>query len=193
MSKAPIRRLPRTAVLLFAVAALPAAAQEESAAPPDWYLQHNDFLARDGGVFHAENPHRSEAEPWEAYGLAWEKGPSGKTLRGRLFGLRDGEDAATFWEFFVYWHPGDRKAYVQQVGGDGTVGSATLEPLEEAGTYRSEATFFNLDGSTARIAHVSRDGGDAHATESFRWADGSWEPMRSYVWRRMARDADAAR
>lgn len=123
-------RLWKAALLVAAAAALAAAGEQEKATPaPDWYREHNDFLARDGGDFHTDNSaYRSENEPWDAYGLSWEKGPSGQSLRGRLFGLRDGKDAATFWEFFVFWHPSEGNAFIYQIGRDGTVGIGTLEP-----------------------------------------------------------------
>lgn len=184
LSKSPH---PWTAALLAAAAcALLGAGEQGRAVPaPDWYWEHNEFLTRDGGVFHADNSaYRSESEPWDAYGLSWEKGPSGQSLRGRLFGLRDGKDAATFWEFYVFWHPGEGKAYMYQVGLDGTLGTGTLEPPGADGKQRSEQTFHNVDGSTARVAHLALNRGDTHSTESFHWGDGAWKPRRTYVWKR---------
>jgi len=172
------------AVLLAPIAA-PALAQGD-ASPPAWYREHNEFMTRGGGVFHTDNSrHRSATEPWDQYGLAWEKGPSGQTVHGRLFGLRDGVDGGTFWEFWVYWHPGDGKAYIVQVGGDGTLGVGTLEPPGANGKARSEATFHHPDGTSTRVAHEVENAGDTHATASFDWVDGAWQPRRTYVWTRV--------
>jgi hypothetical protein len=185
--------VPPTLVLTLFSPSLSAAESGAPEPPPRWYLEHLDFLARDGGVFHTDNSrYRSADEPWEAYGLSWEKGPSRQTLRGRLFGLRGGEDAGTFWELFVFWHPQDRKAYIYQVGGDGTLGRGTLEPPDEDGTQRSEQTFYHVGGATTRIAHLTRDRGETHETESFDWVEGAWTPRRSYTWLRVGRAAEEA-
>lgn len=184
------------AALLSAVIATPVARGEGGGAPPpDWFQEHNEFLSRDGGVFHTDNTaYRSEDEPWETYGLAWEKGPSRQTLRGRLFALRDGKDVGTFFEYFAFWHPGEGKAYIYQVSGDGTLGVGTLDPPAADGTQRSEAVFFGPDGSSWRVAHVARNKGETHHTESFDWADETWKPRRTYVWHRVKAEesADAA-
>lgn len=187
MTKSNRVLLSLTLALALAAAGPSAAADGDGRTPPPaWYLEHVEFLARDGGVFHADNSrYRSDQEPWDAYGLAWEKGPSGLTLRGQLFSLRDGADAGTNWEFFVFWHPVEAKAYIYQVGGDGTLGVGTLEPPGPDGTQRSEQTFFGMDGTTTRIAHRSRDHGDTHSAESFHWVDGAWQPRRSYEWKRV--------
>jgi len=187
MATPRMRALQMTVALLWIAAVALAAGEEGMAAPPaDWYLEHNDFLARDGGIFHADNSaYRSEDEPWDTYGLAWEKGPSGQTLRGRLFALRDGEDAGTFFEYFIFWHPAERKAFIYQVSGDGTLGVAELEPPAADGTQRTEASFSGPDGSSSRVAHVARSQGDTHSTESFDWVDGTWKPRRTYLWHRV--------
>jgi hypothetical protein len=124
--------------------------------------------------------------------MAWEKGPSRQTLRGRLFGIRDGKDVGTFWDFHVFWHPGEGKAFISQVGADGTLGMGTLEPPSADGSARSEATIYSVDGTTTRIAHVVRNRGDIHAGESFDWVDGTWQPRRSYVWHRVAPESATA-
>lgn len=161
--------------------------------PPTWFLEHNDFLTRDGGVFHTDNgAWVSEAEPWEAYGLAWEKGPSGMTVRGRLFAIRDGVDAGTFWEFFVYWDPHEGRAHMRQVGGDATLGKGVLEPPAPDGSQRSEEAFLHLDGSVRRLAHVVHNAGDVHETASFDWVDGGWVPRRTYVWHRVRGEEETA-
>ena len=182
------------AAVSILVAAYPAHGDEGRAgAPPAWYHERNDFLTRDGGVFHTDNSaYRSENEPWVAYGLEWEKGPSRQTLRGRLFGIHDGKDAGTFWDFHVFWHPGEGKAFISQVGADGTLGMGILEPPGADGAARSEATMYFVDGTTTRIAHVVRNHGDIHATESFDRVDGAWQPRRSYVWRRVVAETGIA-
>jgi hypothetical protein len=163
------------------------AADPDDDAPPAWFLEHNEFLARDGGVFHADNSeYRSEAEPWDAYGLAWEEGPTRNTLHGRLFGLRDGADVATFWDFFIFWHPGERQAYIYQVGNDGALGVATLDPPGPDGATRSEGVLYRVDGSTPpRIAHDARNHDEIHDTQSFDWIEGVWKPRRAYTWKRV--------
>ena len=180
--------------LTCALLAAPLAAAESATPepPPAWFLEHIEFMTRDGGVFHTDNSrYLSSEEPWEVYGLEWEKGPSRQTLRGRLFGLRGGEEAGTFWEFHTYWHPGEGKAYIYQVGGDGTLGIGTLEPPGADGSARLEQTFYHVGGAVTRVAHVTRDHGDTHETDSLDWVDGAWQARRSYVWHRV-RAADEA-
>jgi hypothetical protein len=178
---------PLILILTLSLTAFPTHGQDAApGAPPEWYLEHNEFLTRDGGIFHTDNSaYKSEGEPWEAYGLAWEKGPSGLAVRGRLFGLRDGRDAGTFWEFFVYWHPAEGRAYMMQIGGGGALGVGTLEPPREDGSHRSEQTFHSPAGDVTRVAHEIRNQGDVHDTRSFDWAEGEWTPRRHYVWHRV--------
>jgi hypothetical protein len=60
-------------------------------------------------------PHRSPDEPFDAYGMEWTLGIGGKTLVGRLYGMRDKKDVHTSWEFREFWHPGDGELVASQL------------------------------------------------------------------------------
>jgi hypothetical protein len=40
----------------------------------------------------------------DAYGITWEWGLNKKSPVDRLYGLRDGKEVGTFWEFREFWH-----------------------------------------------------------------------------------------
>jgi hypothetical protein len=162
-----------------------------AAGPPRWFLEHLEYMARDGGRWIADNAaYRSDQEPYDAYGMSWEWGLGKNSLKGRLFGVQDGKDVGTFWEFRTIWHPGEHQALVYQYGPDGTVGIGTMQPLaaeagQPAGTT-ADQTFYRPDGSSFRAGHRNRDL-DADTTDSHSFdisADGTWKPRRSYVWKR---------
>ena len=187
-------RIAGSLVACLLLLAAPGARAEEAAwvPAPDWFREHIDFLSRDGGDFRTDNtPYRSDAEPWDAYGLKWEKGPSGQTVHGRLFGIRDGETSGSFWEYLIYWHPAEGEARIVQVGTGGAVGTGTIEPAAEDGVQRSEQTFFTPEGSF-RMAHLVSNEGDVHDTQVERWVDGAWQPQRGYVWHRVREGAEEA-
>jgi hypothetical protein len=153
--------------------------------PAEWFVEHTQFLTQQGGRWVTDNfAYESENEPFDAYGLEWKPGLGGKTLTGRLFGLQDGKDAGTFWEFRIVWHPGEGRAYVHQFGGDGTFGVGTMEPVAE-GKVRIVQDFFHPDGSRSRLAHDSTHGpGEWIHDQSYDIAeDGAWEERRSYDWK----------
>ena len=183
------------AAALTALAWMPGIASAEAQAGPlpEWFLEHNDFMARDGGRFETSNAdYQSEQEPWEAYGMVWEKGPTGHTVRGRLFGIRDGQDTAPFWEFYVYWHPGEGAARILQVNSAGTAGLGTIDPPDENGAHRMDQTFHNPDGTTMRMGHITANTGDTHDTQSLRWVEGEWQPNRHYLWKRVGATSEPA-
>ena len=150
---------------------------------PKWLRDHMDFMTRDGGRWIADNSkYRSEQEPIDAYGTEWSWGIGRASMTGRLFGLKEGREVATFWEFRLMWHPGKKRAFLYQFGGDGRLGEGSMTSIE--GGTEHEQTFYMTDGSTLRARHRSLENGDENRTESFEWQDGEWAPRRSYVWRR---------
>ena len=162
-----------------------AAAEPPLDAPPAWLQAHMAHAVAGGAAWRADNSaYRSEAEPWEAYGLRWQWGPGRTSMTGRLYGIRDGKEDGTSWEFRAFWHPGERKAFIHQYGAGGAVGIGTLSASGDA-AVRSEQTFFAAGEPPRREAHDYVTTGPAeHRTTSFAWADGAWQPRRTYVWRR---------
>lgn len=149
---------------------------------PAWALE--EMRGQVGRWIADNSAYRSEVEPYDAYGLEWHWGLGEKSLTGRLFGLRDGEEVGTFWEFRQFWHPGERKLTLQQFGGDGTVGIGVAMPLD-GGELLLMQEFFAPDGTVQRVGHRSERRGDVNRTSSFDVTqDGGSRERRHYVWQR---------
>lgn len=162
-----------------------ASASAKDPAPAEWFVEHNAFLTQQGGRWITDNlAYKSDNEPYDEYGLEWRPGLGGKSITGRLFGLQDGKDIGTFWEFRIVWHPGEGQAYVHQFGGDGTYGVGTMERMAE-GKIRIVQDVFSPDGTRARIGHDSTHGpGEWVHDRSYDIAqDGTRKERRSYDWK----------
>lgn len=160
-------------------------------AAPRWFLEHLDHLTREGGRWVADNSaYRSDGEPFPSYGLAFTLGPSGRTARGRLFGIREDGREEDFWEFHLHWDPLAGKAIAQQTHLNGAFGSGELRPAGP-GANEVEQTFVWGDGSVTRSLHRERVSDNERRAESFECRDGEWVPRRQYVWRRAALPAPA--
>ena len=181
--------LSRSALALSLLASLALAAPRPIPQPeaPAWFGEHMSFLTEGGGRFVADNElHESPAEPFDAYGMEWTYGIGEMSVTGRLFGLKEGRELGTFWEFRTYFDPDSRRVRVLQFGADGTVGDGWLAPAEgsEAGALAAEQTFSSPDGTTREVRHESVDADDVHTTTSFQRTDGEWVRDRGYVWLR---------
>jgi len=173
-------------MLLACSSAFVASAQTNK---PDWYAAHVDFMTRDGGRWVAENPASATdpAQP-DAFGMEWRAANDGHLLIGRLFGLKDGAEIAEYWTFREFWHPGERRAILEQWGGPGVygVGEAT-SPAANRGAL--EQTFWLPDGRAWREGHRTVENGDEYVTDQFNISEaGEWTPNGSYVWRRVRAD-----
>lgn len=187
----------RSTVCLFVLALAPLGASSSApprhgndgpAPPPRWFETHMEFMTRGGGRFITSNaPYHSDAEPLDQYGLEWSYGLGRKSLTGRLFGLADGKERATFWEFRTFWDPASKQVRVLQFGADGTVGEGWLAESETEGVLASEQVFTSPEGGARRVRHESRDDVDAHATKSFKRAGDAWVADRDYTWHRTPR------
>jgi hypothetical protein len=136
-------------------------------------------------------PHRSPDEPFDAYGTEWKLGIGGKSLVGRLYGMRDKKDVHTSWEFREFWHPGDGELVASQFGTDATYGVGPHQRKVD-GTMEMLQTFYSPTGTVARLGHRSDLKSDELVTRSFDVGpDGKWTAQRTYVWRRQAGRAAA--
>ena len=155
--------------------------------PPAWFLDEIAALTSGSGRWIADNSrYRNENEPYEAYATEWKSAFDGMSMNGRLYGIIDGKEVAEFWQFRQYWHPGEKKAVVEQFGWGGTVGIGTS--WRDGEETKSDQSFFGVNGSVNRTGHVSSfPDSDTHVTASFNIVDGEWQPQRVYTWRR---DAD---
>lgn len=161
-------------VLVLAPAAISAAEA------PAWFIEHMTGRV-EGGRWVTDNPYRSDEEPYESYGMEWVWGLGKQSMIGRLFGYQDGEETVDFWQFRVFWHPGEDEASIYQWGHGGVVGIGTISAVEN-GT-RSEQTFHSPDGTTSRTGHESIESATEMDTRSFNISeDGEWTPRRHYIW-----------
>ena len=170
--------------ILLAADSSGASYESESALPiPDRVLANWEKLI---GTWIADNEaYKSERDPVDAYGISWEWGLGKKSLVGRLYGIRDGKEVGTFWEFREFWHPGEGRVIATQHGSDGTYGAGPHE-IGDDGTTEMLQTFYDpTTGAVFRVGHRSTLEGDVHTTRSFDVSpEGEWEERRTYVWRR---------
>lgn len=178
-----MRRLLAVLVLVLATSASPAGAQQSNTLPP-WWLAHVDFMSRDGGVWVAPNPaNESDPSQPDAFAMEWRAAYDRHVLIGRLYGLEDGRETTEFWTYREFWHPGERRALLQQWGfggvfGVGETGAAT--PHDQL-----EQTFWLPDGRSWRDGHRVVEDGDTYITQQFNIdAQGAWTPNGSYTWTR---------
>ncbi|WP_412069886.1 hypothetical protein [Rubrivirga sp. IMCC43871] len=152
-------------------------------APPAWVANE---LRQRVGRWEADNAaYQSDDEPQEAYVIEWSWGVGQTSLRGRLFGLIDGDEVGTYWEFRQYWHPGTETFVVEQFGYGGVGVGHHAQAAD--GVIATEQTFYRPDGTVAREGHRSRlDGDTDHSASFIIEPDGSWTPGRSYVWHRVS-------
>lgn len=170
---------PAVAVAALSLLGPDAAVAQDAGGAPAWFHERMAELTRGSGRWLTDNrDYRSANEPYEEYGLAWRWGLGRQTVHGRLFGLVDGREVATFWEFLIYWDPARAEAVMLQVGVSGVVGCGALQP---DGT--SEQTFTDPAGGSQRVRHEETSEGDLRRSASFNWVDGAWVPRRIYVWR----------
>ncbi len=174
------RNLTYLAVFPLILGALSSAANADPI--PDWVLANWEKLV---GTWVADNEAYKNAEDtMDAYGIEWEWGLGKKSLVGRLYGIRDGLEAGTFWEFREFWHPGENRLIATQFGSDGTYGAGPHERKAEGATEMLQ-TFCPATGAPFRVGHRSKLEGDVHTTQSFDVSeDGLWKDRRTYVWRR---------
>jgi len=172
-------------VLLLVLSTAIGDAQESTTAPiPDWYSEAISRLTSGSGRWVADNSsYKSAQEPFDAYATHWRSSFDGTSMTGTLYGVIDGEDVTTFWEFREFWHPGRREVILQQFGTNGMVGIGTS--WHEDGKSIADQEFFNTDGSSMRTGHRSWfPNPDTHVTHSFDIVDGNWQARRQYTWQR---------
>jgi hypothetical protein len=178
----PLGRPTVALLVLLALVGLPAAA-EPPAPAPQWVTGMWTELV---GTWVADNSaYRDERDTMDAYGIEWRWGIGRKSLVGRLYGIKDGKEAGTFWEFREFWHPGERRLIAAQFGSDGSYGAGPHE-REPDGYTRMLQTFFDPEaGNTFEVGHRARLEGDVHTTTSFNVDEaGTWTKRRAYVWKR---------
>ena len=151
--------------------------------PPQWFLEEIRLLTSGSGRWEADNTaYKDDEEPFDVYVTEWRSSFNGMTMTGRLFGVADGKESPTFWEFRHYWHPARQEVVIEQFGRGGVVGTGTM--WREGATTVSDQEFSAPDGRQWRAGHRSDfPDGATHVTDSFDITDGQWKRRRSYTWK----------
>jgi hypothetical protein len=150
---------------------------------PEWVISTWEQLI---GTWVTDNgAYKDETDIMDAYGIEWSWGLGRKSLVGRLYGIRDGREVASFWEFREFWHPGEGELVATQFGSDGRYGVGSHVRRTD-GSMEMLQTFYDpTTGALSRVGHRSELEGDVHTTRSFDVSDdGVWSDRRTYVWRR---------
>lgn len=166
-------------------------AQEKTSEKPDaipkWLQEHFAFMTAGTGRWIADNAKfKSEKEPFDAYGTEWQWGVGKKSIKGRLFALKDGKEAAEFWEYRVFWHPAEKRAVFEQFGAGGVFGTGEMRVITTAdgkSENNVELIFYAPDGSSWKDLHKLFENENEHTTISFNFKSGSWQAQRTYVWK----------
>lgn len=177
--------------LVLTVVALAACVTTSAADPqappstlPEWWIAHVEFMTRDGGIWVAPNPaNDSDPRQPDAYAMEWRAAYGGHVLIGRLYGVENGEEIAEYWTYREFWHPGERRAVIEQWGGAGTYGVGSSSWEGDHGVL--DQTFWLPDGRHWREGHRNEERGDTYVTQSFDIdASGTWMPSSTFTWRR---------
>lgn len=151
---------------------------------PDRVRTQWETLTSGSGTWIADNSaYKNENEKAEAYGITWSYGLGKTTVNGRLFGIIDGKETTTFWEFRMYYHPVEKKLMYQQYGWGGVLGTAELT-LPDDTHSEDVVVFFNPDGTESKIRHVNETKDNVQYAQSYNWKDGAWQKQRYYEWKK---------
>jgi hypothetical protein len=119
--------------------------------------------------------------------MVWQRAQDGNGATGRLSGLVDGEERATFWEMRLSWDEERQEARIWQRSGDSTVGEGTMKATGHGIETEAIQTFTAPDGTTSEVRHLSTTTEDTHVTRSFDRVADAWQPRREYVWKKRPR------
>jgi hypothetical protein len=152
-------------VLATSVAARGEPPQEKAEPIPDWVVAHWEGLI---GIWTTDNAaYKSDRETMDAYGIEWKWGLGKKSLVGRLYGIRDGAEVGSFWQFREFWHPGEGRLVATQFGSDGTYGAGPQERKDD-GTLEMVQTFYDpTTGGVLRVGHRLDVKQNEHVTRSY--------------------------
>jgi hypothetical protein len=142
-------------------------------------------MSRGGGTWIAPNPgNASDPSQPDEYAMEWRVANEGHGLIGRLYGVEAGAEIAEYWTFREFWHPGERRAILEQWGGPGVYGVG--ETTMDANRGSVAQTFWLPDGRSWREGHRTFEDGDTYVTEQFDIdAQDNWTPTGRYTWRRV--------
>ncbi|WP_273565833.1 hypothetical protein [Maribacter halichondriae] len=154
-----------------------------SEAIPKWVIENWETRTAATGIWVADNKnYKNEQEPYDAYALHWQYGIGNKHIKGRLYVIKNDEDAGTIWEFTEYWDPLDSKLKIMQIGSDGTLGHGEIWKMEN-GNIKELQTFTTPDGIEYSSGHISWMSNGVSTIESYSVKGEEWTKMRTYDWK----------
>lgn len=154
---------------------------------PKWVTATWAKLAEGTGIWIADNPYFGENIPYDSYGMKWTYGPGKTALKGRLYGIRNGKDVFTLWEFLEYWHPGEQKLLTVQYGKNDNLGNLALGESIDTGLpnhYQALSLVYGPGGKIYHVGHKSEFLGDENRSQSFDIVNGQWQERGSFTWKR---------
>ncbi len=157
---------------------------QQGDALPGWVTADWQYWTQGSGRWIADNSaYKAPNEPFDAYGTEWKLGLGKKSLKGRLFAVRDGKEVGTIWEFHSYWHPAEKRVVLLQFGSDGTFATGTMRVTGEKMTESLER-FFDPAGKSTQLGHRAElHPGEARMQSYDVSEDGTWTQRRYYVWK----------
>lgn len=158
---------------------------QQSSLMPKWLQEHMTYITQGTGRWITDNSkYKGEKEQSDEYGTEWEWGVRRRSIKGRLFGLKDKKEVATFWEYRLFWHPKEHRAILQQFGGNGVFGIGEMRYVktDKHSEIMTEMTFYSPNGKSWKDLHRVTGTKDKHQTSSFFYKDGSWREKRNYTW-----------
>ena len=152
-----------------------------SAQLPEWLSDHFEYMTQGSGIWITNNSeYISDQETTEYYATEWKMALGNQSITGRLYGLIDGKEIGTFWEFRTFWNPFEKKAYAYQFSGSGVVGMG--EMWKEGDSLKMQQTFYYQNGAVRETGHVQMELEGKHETTSFSINNEVWTPNRFYIW-----------
>ncbi len=149
---------------------------------PDWLSNHFEYMTQGSGLWVTENSeYKNDQEPAEQYATEWKMGLGNQSITGRLFGIIDGKEIGTFWEFRTFWNPVEKRAYAYQFSGSGVVGMG--EMWLEDGNIKIKQSFYYPNGSVQVSGHIQKELEGIHETTSFSISEDVWTINRFYSWK----------
>lgn len=152
--------------------------------PPGWMQEHMAAMVT-GDTLRWITDNRqwqNEDEPFSDYCLRFWWGPGRKSLRGALFAIHEGKETGNMWFYSLYWHPGQQKVILAQIGGNGVYGEGEMQ-LRPDGVFDTHQDFWTLEGSHSEVRHEERfEGATRQVGLSSTLTDGVWKPGREYTW-----------
>jgi len=85
-------RMAGTIPLLLTLMVATSASGQVETAIPDWFLEHLSHKTAEGGVWITDNSEYADEDGGiEQYAIEWRLGLGGRSMTGRLYGLRGGD------------------------------------------------------------------------------------------------------